>query len=585
MEQQNKPRSINLNQARGQAPAQPAQQPRAGQPGSYGQAAQTQRSAPASGQVRRTAPQDPRTAQQARQSAQQYRGAPQSAQSAQSNVYQQRQQTVQRAQQQRPPQGGNPSYGQAGAQQSVRGSAPYSAQQSTQQRRPAQPAQPPQQRRAVQGSVPPSQQNVYVSQQRRAQQSAQSSRAAQPGSDRHRSGHSASPSSARRTGQTNKNKKLMNRFLIGMSSVFAVLLVAYIGFQVWGGTLINEGEMGTLNNVIATPPQFRGEQLNLLMIGIDYSTEDAVVRDPIGMTDMIMYIRFNFKDNTMKMLQIPRDFFVGENISTGGTGKINAVFKHSADTENRVNTLSQYIYDTFQLPVDEYATIDMDSLREMVDQFGGIEVYVPRDMEFAGSSLTQGTQVMNGAACEFFLRNRHGDGFATGDIARLDMQRYFYSGLFRRIRTATWQDIVKLMPVVRKYVQTSMSLNDSMGLAIKMLKIPSSNIMMCRMPTYDSAQNYGGAHAVQVGYIDGIASLLNENFRTEDAQVPASGLRVADWPHASVPHEANVQWMTDVDVEGGGTVGEAADPTQTGDDLLDTSGTASGVASADQPAA
>ena len=39
---------------------------------------------------------------------------------------------------------------------------------------------------------------------------------------------------------------------------------------------------------------------------------------------------------------------------------------------------------------------------------------------------------LDGASAEFFVRCRHGDGYANSDIDRLNMQRYFYAGLFKR---------------------------------------------------------------------------------------------------------------------------------------------------------
>ena len=57
---------------------------------------------------------------------------------------------------------------------------------------------------------------------------------------------------------------------------------------------------------------------------------------------MILYVRVNGSDHTMTMLQIPRDTLVGE--IGGSAGKIKRQsFANSADKENRVNTLAQYI--------------------------------------------------------------------------------------------------------------------------------------------------------------------------------------------------------------------------------------------------
>ncbi len=42
-----------------------------------------------------------------------------------------------------------------------------------------------------------------------------------------------------------------------------------------------------------------------------------------------------------------------------------------------IAALADVIYDQYRLPVDYYVSVDMQALVEMVDNFGGIEVYIP----------------------------------------------------------------------------------------------------------------------------------------------------------------------------------------------------------------
>ncbi|MEG1275413.1 MAG: LCP family protein [Ruthenibacterium sp.] len=382
---------------------------------------------------------------------------------------------------------------------------------------------------------------------------------------------STAPQTAKRRPQSarRKKKKTGRRALVALLCVCAVVGLCAIGLNAFVGSLLNEGSVGSVTKKIKTPPQLSQQQMSLLVVGIDYTTSDAdvVQRDPIGQTDMLLYLRFNFVDNTLRMLQIPRDLFMGAELSTGGTGKINALYKNGEQQDkNRIDNLAVPLSETLQLPIDGYVSIDMESLREIVDVFGGVEVYITSPHDYKGSHLDAGWQNLTGDNLEFFLRDRHNT--PTSDIGRLDNQRYFYSALFRRLRTATWQDIVKLMPVAQKYSNTDLSPMDCAALGIRMLKIPSSNIMMARLPNFDSTENYNGKYEVQVADVPDIADLLNEYFRTPETQVPAEQYTFTDWPHAATPHTANVQWMQDIDADGGGTVGEAADATTTGDDLL-----------------
>src|SRR5699024_12169389 len=54
-----------------------------------------------------------------------------------------------------------------------------------------------------------------------------------------------------------------------------------------------------------------------------------------------------------------------------------------------IAALAEVIYDQYKLPVDYYVSINMQALTEVVDNFGGIEVYIPHDMEYNGSFLAK----------------------------------------------------------------------------------------------------------------------------------------------------------------------------------------------------
>ncbi len=362
--------------------------------------------------------------------------------------------------------------------------------------------------------------------------------------------------------------KIIANILLCLVLVFGALAA---GVYFYAGSIINEGEIGSVTEEIKTPPQLARDQLSVLVLGIDNTELDAqgadVQRSEIGNTDMILYVRFDFATNSMYMMQIPRDLFVGE-YDVSGSGKLNSLFSAGgSESESRIDNIAVPISEMLQLPIDNYVTIDMISLREIVNVFGGIEVYVPEQIGYEGGSyVPQGWQTLHGDMLEIFLRDRSG---ATGDIARLDTQRYFYSALFRRLRTATWQDIVKLMPVAQQYVNTDISVLDAAALAINVLKVPSSNIMMCTLPTFDSTERYNVNHAVQVADVNGVAELLNTYFRTPETQVPPEAYNLPDWPHADTPHDANVQFMDVVDAQGGGSVGVSATDVQTGDDLFE----------------
>ncbi|MEG0178824.1 MAG: LCP family protein [Oscillospiraceae bacterium] len=327
--------------------------------------------------------------------------------------------------------------------------------------------------------------------------------------------------------------------LFTIIAVLLVIVIALGGLYMWVSSSIGKGIQGSLDTAIGTAPEFKGDVLNVLVLGIDYE-EGRNYGSGMGMTDMIMYVNFDVKNSKINMLQIPRDMFVGSDLPTGGTGKINALYYHGKDKENPVSNIANVIHEQLSLPIDAYLTIDMDSLKEMVDRFGGIEVEVPHRIAYGGSVLEEGTRLLSGTEVEFFVRNRKGEGYANSDLDRLVMQRNFYKGMFNRIRTATAGDIMKLMPCFMEYFNTDIPLTDCIGLAIKLLNIKNEDILMAKLPVYAAAEKFNG-NAIVVGANEPAAQLLNDYFRGEAESIATIGL--ADFPHKEALYEADVQFM------------------------------------------
>ena len=330
-----------------------------------------------------------------------------------------------------------------------------------------------------------------------------------------------------------KKKSAWKPVLVTLICILLILAAIFAGIYKWVARSIRpDGDAPTISEIINTPDEYKGDVVNVLVCGI---------RE--GMTDMIMYVNFDVANKKINMFQIPRDTYPGEDYKTGGTGKINAI----ASMNGGMASLVELIYDQYKLPIDYYVSIDIASLRDIVDVFGGIEVYVPRDMEYKGSVLKQGMRNLKGDALEFFLRNRHGDGYAEGDLARLDMQRYFYQALFERIRTATVFDLAKLTPVALSYVETDIPVKELISMGVSFLQVDSANIMMCKAPVYGAAEKYNGQYSIVVADPVSITELLNTYFRTYGG--PVDQLNIPTLPTAGGLHQANVQYMGQLDTQ------------------------------------
>lgn len=339
-----------------------------------------------------------------------------------------------------------------------------------------------------------------------------------------------------------KKRSVLKTVLISLGCFVGVLAIGLFGLYQWVVHSISpEGGNPTINEIINTPTEYKGDVVNVLVCGIDYEEGRAYSGDGSndGMTDMIMYVNFDVANHKINMLQIPRDTYPGEEYKHGNTGKINAVALYN----DGIGSLMELIHEQYKLPVDYYVTIDMQSLKEIVDLFGGIEVYIPKDISYKGSTLEQGYRNLDGEAAEFFVRNRN---YAQADIARLDMQRYFYQGLFARIRTATVWDLAKLAPVALKYVETNIPMDELISMGVSFLQVDSANIMMCKLPTYSAAQRYNDQSHL-ICDVAKTTDLLNEYFRTYGG--PVDQLDVPTLATVGESTDPNVQYMGQLDTE------------------------------------
>ena len=387
-----------------------------------------------------------------------------------------------------------------------------------------------------------------------------------------RGGAHAAPSQPPRRRSKAKKKKKTPMWLPLAVTLAVVAVIS--GVVIYAASMVNKVEenikpeenAASLVEEIQTLEEYKGDVVNILVCGIDYEEGRAYSSDGTndGMTDMILYCQFDIKGGALRMLQIPRNSLVTTkgrkvNLSNGKTYAVSNYQINSVALSNGGNiaALAEVIYDQYKLPIDYYVTIDMQALVEMVDNFGGIEVYIPHDMSFAGSALKQGYRNLNGSAAEFFVRCRHGEGYSNSDIDRLNMQRYFYAGLFKRVRSMGITDVLSQLDLVfSNYIHTDMDLTTIAKMLVSFTRIDSANIMLAQTPVFMGVPNVGktdsfDGYSCVVPDAGSIAELLNTYFRNYTGPVSAEELNLVtnDWPHGTASTSANVQFVGQLDKE------------------------------------
>ncbi|HHV96366.1 MAG TPA: LCP family protein [Clostridiaceae bacterium] len=196
--------------------------------------------------------------------------------------------------------------------------------------------------------------------------------------------------------------------------------------------------------------------VNLLILGLDQDKTRS---------DVIIVINYQPWKDTLNMISIPRDTKV---IINGENHKINAMFGIGGEelTISKVEKITG-------LKIDYYVTIDLEAFRKIVDELGGVEIYVPFDMVYDDPeqnlhiNLKKGLQVLNGSKAEQFVRYRKGNspqtGYKDGDIGRINAQQIFIKALIeQKLNLKYIHKLDEIYDILSKHTRTNIKFKDLM---------------------------------------------------------------------------------------------------------------------------
>lgn len=222
--------------------------------------------------------------------------------------------------------------------------------------------------------------------------------------------------------------------------------------------------------------------MNILVMGVEPvpRSVDGSPESFAGHSDTILLIRVNPSNKTIRVLSIPRDTMTA--IPEKGLTKVsdaNAQGGHVLAARVISRTLNN-------APIDRYIRISTNGLRQMVDQLGGVEVFVPKPMvnkdsgEKFSINLVNGWQTLNGEQAEQFVRF-HEPGM--GDLERVQRQQALLMALRSRLDSPTvLPRLPQLVRIMRKHFDTNLKLEEMMALVNFGLNVRRDNFQMTILP-------------------------------------------------------------------------------------------------------
>ena len=181
---------------------------------------------------------------------------------------------------------------------------------------------------------------------------------------------------------------------------------------------------------------------NVYVSGID--TYGSITTKSRSDVNMIMTV--NPTTKTILLTSIPRDYYIPFNVLGGQRDKLT----HSG--LYGVNETMQNVASYFGIDIDYFIRVNFDSLIDIVDSLGGIEVYNPQ----AFKNFEVGKITLNGEEALAFSRERY--SFEDGDKERGRNQMRVITGIINKILSpAIISNYSELMDKLHVSFQTNMA--------------------------------------------------------------------------------------------------------------------------------
>ena len=181
---------------------------------------------------------------------------------------------------------------------------------------------------------------------------------------------------------------------------------------------------------------------NVYVSGID--TYGSITTKSRSDVNMIMTV--NPTTKTILLTSIPRDYYIPFNVLGGQRDKLT----HSG--LYGVNETMQNVASYFGIDIDYFIRVNFDSLIDIVDSLGGIEVYNPQ----AFKNFEVGKITLNGEEALAFSRERY--SFEDGDKERGRNQMRVITGIINKVLSpGIISNYSELMDKLHVSFQTNMS--------------------------------------------------------------------------------------------------------------------------------
>jgi len=302
--------------------------------------------------------------------------------------------------------------------------------------------------------------------------------------------------------------------ILGLVFLVMIFVTGAYGFRLYAQTQNSLGKTyKALNGKKVSMRISEKKPVSILLLGVD--TTDNGIRDAEkdyhGNSDTMIVVTVNPKTNKTTMVSVPRDsmsqIWKSSTNNTRKIQKINSAY-NVGNEEAAVATTEKFL----NIPIDYYVKVDFNSLTQIVNSVGGVDVDVPFSFSYGDtgqkeSHFKKGKMHLSGKQALDYSRMRYED--PKGDYGRQLRQRQVITAIIKSAASAkTFTRYQKVLDSISSSMTTNLSFSDMQSMFL----------------------NYrGAAKSIGSDHVQGYGSMIDgssyEVIPTEELQRASSKLR------------------------------------------------------------
>lgn len=288
------------------------------------------------------------------------------------------------------------------------------------------------------------------------------------------------------------------------------------------------------------------DRINVLLIGIGGKGHEGGT-----LADTIILGSLKPSTNQVAMLSIPRDL----SVKTSGYNwtKVNAINAYAERDEEGSGggEMTRALSELLDSQIEYYVTVDFSGFERLIDEFGGVDVYVERDLidyeyptrgkedvfpienRYETLNIKQGQQHMDGSLALKYARSRHALGGEGSDFARSKRQQKILSALKEKVFSIDTflnpKKINSLLSAYNEHIDTNLEIWQLLKLAQMSKDIDTSKIISHTLSDASGglvhSQIVNGAYVLipNDGNFSAIKALWKNIFYSEGAELIIKG--------------------------------------------------------------